>query len=92
MHWLQDIRRRTNAMGLRQTRRVVVFVVGVTVVLLGIVMILLPGPAILVIPAGLAILGLEFRWARRLLRHAKALLKRPPKPPPRLAPERPVGK
>lgn len=79
-------------MGLRQARRVVVFVVGMTVLVLGILMILLPGPAIVVIPAGLAILGLEFRWARQLLRHAKALLKRPPKAPPKLAPEPPVGK
>jgi hypothetical protein len=42
-----------------------------TVLLIGIVMIILPGPAILVIPAGLFILGLEFAWARRLLAKAK---------------------
>jgi hypothetical protein len=63
-----------------------------TVVLLGLAMILLPGPAILVIPAGLAILGLEFRWARRLLRHAKALWKRPPKPPQVIEPEPAVAR
>jgi tellurite resistance protein TerC len=34
-------------------------------------MIVLPGPAFLVIPAGLAILALEFAWAKRLLTEAK---------------------
>lgn len=52
----------------RTARRVVVFVVGTTVVVIGIVMIVFPGPAFIVIPAGLAILGLEFAWARRWLK------------------------
>jgi hypothetical protein len=34
-------------------------------------MIVTPGPAILVIPAGLAVLATEFVWARRLLRRFK---------------------
>jgi len=57
---------------LRYARRVIVLVVGGTVVLLGLVMIVTPGPALVVIPVGLAILGLEFAWARRLLRRMKA--------------------
>lgn len=52
-------------------RRVVVAIIGSTVLLLGIAMIVLPGPATVVIPAGLAILGLEFVWARRFLRHLR---------------------
>ncbi len=55
----------------RQAKRVVVFVVGGTVVLVGLVLTVLPGPAFIVIPAGLAILATEFVWARRLLRNAK---------------------
>jgi len=35
--------------------------------LLGLAMIVLPGPAIVVIPAGLAILATEFIWAKRWL-------------------------
>jgi hypothetical protein len=62
-------------LGHKQIRRVVVFVVGMTVLLLGGALLVLPGPAILVIPAGLAILGLEFRWARRWMRRARAVLK-----------------
>jgi tellurite resistance protein TerC len=34
-------------------------------------MIVLPGPAVLVIPLGLGILAIEFAWARRWLRHVK---------------------
>jgi len=52
---------------LTSARRIIVLVMGMTVLLVGIAMILTPGPAILVIPLGLAILGTEFVWARRLL-------------------------
>jgi tellurite resistance protein TerC len=45
----------------------VVLIVGGTTVVIGAAMIVLPGPALLVIPAGLAILGTQFVWARRLL-------------------------
>ncbi|MFL6548385.1 MAG: PGPGW domain-containing protein [Povalibacter sp.] len=51
----------------RWARRVAIAVLGGTVVLIGICMIVLPGPAVLVIPAGLAILGLEFAWAKQWL-------------------------
>jgi len=49
-------------------RRIVVGVVGATVVVLGMVMIVTPGPALVVIPVGLAILSIEFTWARLWLR------------------------
>ena len=49
-------------------RRIVVGVVGATVVLLGLVMLVTPGPALVVIPVGLAILSIEFTWARMWLR------------------------
>ena len=52
-------------------RKIVVAVIGATVVALGVVMIVLPGPAFVVIPAGLAILALEFAWARRWLKRLK---------------------
>ena len=56
---------------LRDARKVVVAVVGFTVLAVGIALIVLPGPAVIVIPAGLTILGTEFVWARRLLRRLK---------------------
>ena len=52
----------------RHARRVVILVLGSTVLLAGVAMLVLPGPAIVVIPVGLAILGIEFAWARRWLR------------------------
>lgn len=55
----------------RQARRLVIFVIGSTVVLLGAIMLITPGPAFIVIPAGLAILATEFVWARRLLRRMR---------------------
>ena len=42
-------------------------------VLLGIAMIALPGPAVVVIPAGLAILATEFLWAPRALKRCKVM-------------------
>lgn len=52
----------------RIARRLVIATVGATVVLIGVVMFVTPGPAVVVIPIGLAILAIEFVWARRLLR------------------------
>lgn len=51
----------------RYARRIVIGLVGATVLLVGVIMIVTPGPAFVVIPVGLAILGLEFAWARRWL-------------------------
>jgi len=57
---------------LRQVWRLIILVVGVTVLAVGVAMVVLPGPAIIVIPAGLAILATEFLWARRLLERVRA--------------------
>ena len=48
----------------RQARRVVILIVGSSILLIGVVMIFLPGPAILIIPVGLGVLSIEFAWAR----------------------------
>jgi tellurite resistance protein TerC len=52
----------------RTARRIVIAVIGVSVVIVGVAMIVLPGPAFIVIPAGLAILSIEFAFARRWLK------------------------
>jgi len=52
-------------------RRIAIGVAGGTVLLIGIAMIVLPGPAFIVIPAGLGILATEFAWAKRWLRKIK---------------------
>lgn len=57
-------------------RRTVVAMIGFTVLLIGLAMVVLPGPAVVVIPLGLAILATEFVWAKRLLEKARATITR----------------
>ena len=49
---------------------------GFAILIIGIAMIVLPGPAIVVIPLGLSILAKEFDWAKQLLERMKTNLKR----------------
>lgn len=56
----------------RWAKRIAVTLTGFTVLLVGIAMLVLPGPALVVIPTGLAILGLEYAWARAWLARVKA--------------------
>ena len=58
----------------RLGRKVAVGVIGSLVIAVGVVMIVLPGPSSLIIPAGLAILATEFSWARRLREHLRVRL------------------
>lgn len=55
------------ATGLRQVRRVVVLFVGGIILLVGVIMLVTPGPGLVAIPLGLGILSIEFSWARSLL-------------------------
>jgi tellurite resistance protein TerC len=55
----------------KAARRIVVGVVGATVLLIGVVMLVTPGPALIVIPVGLAILSIEFTWARAWLKRLR---------------------
>jgi hypothetical protein len=59
---------------MKKVKRIIVAVVGGTVLAVGLALVVLPGPAFLVIPAGLAILAMEFAWAKRWLRKARGLL------------------
>lgn len=52
-------------------KRVVITIIGLSVLAVGIVMIVTPGPALVLIPVGLAILGLEFAWARLWLKRLR---------------------
>jgi len=61
-----------NHQGVHWMKRSVVTTVGVCLVLGGIALMPLPGPGILVVVAGLAVLATEYVWARRLLRRAKS--------------------
>lgn len=61
---------------LRVARKIVVSVLGFGVLAFGVALIVLPGPAILVIPLGLAILATEYAWARKPLLRMRAFLGR----------------
>ena len=75
----------------RQLRKVIVSVIGFTLITLGLLLIVLPGPSTLpFLILGLVVLGLEFAWADRMLDQVKAqgkkvdprkLLKKKPKNP-----------
>jgi len=86
-------------------KRIAIGIVGGTVLLLGIVMMVTPGPGIPAILVGLGILGVEFAWARHWLKKVKAkasdvtrvVMRRgknpdvaPPVPPPADPPGPPV--
>ena len=62
--------------GVPWLRKAIVAVVGFTVVLIGVVMVVTPGPALVVIPLGLAILATEFVWAKRLLKWSQEMVKK----------------
>ena len=53
-------------------KRIAVTIAGFAVLIVGIVLIPLPGPGWLIVFSGLAILATEYVWARRLLNYAKA--------------------
>ena len=55
----------------KQIKKLVIFLIGISVVLIGCVLFFTPGPAIVVIPIGLAILATEFIWAKKLLKKFK---------------------
>ena len=59
---------------LPRVRRAIVAIIGGTVLVFGIILIFLPAPSFLVIPAGLAILATEFVWARRWLLRVRNLI------------------
>ncbi len=61
---------------IKTIKRIIITIIGFTVLIIGMAMIVLPGPAIIVIPLGLAILASEFLWARRLLKRIKNTLRR----------------
>ena len=55
----------------KNAKKLIVAVIGTTVLIIGIIMIVAPGPAFIVIPIGLSILATEFVWARKLLDKVK---------------------
>lgn len=59
--------RRETLQGKGLIAQLVITVLGVILTLAGIAMLVLPGPAFVVLPLGLAMLSVRFAWAARLL-------------------------
>lgn len=57
---------------MHQLKRFAATILGAALLVLGLAMMVLPGPGILVIVAGLAVLATEYVWAQRLLKRAKS--------------------
>ncbi len=71
--WMRRIFSFWNLENIKIVRRMIVSVIGVTVLLIGIALLVLPGPAFIVIPIGLAILATEYAWARHWLKRARQI-------------------
>jgi tellurite resistance protein TerC len=63
--------RRLGAVSYKLARRIVIAVIGGTILLGGIIMLVTPGPGVAVIVLGLAILAIEFTWAKLWLDKVK---------------------
>lgn len=61
---------------LRTARRIVIAVAGGTLMLIGVALLVLPGPGVLVVAAGFSVLATEFVWARQFLRKARETVTR----------------
>jgi len=57
-------------------RKAIIGLIGGTILLIGVALLVLPGPAFIVIPIGLAILATEFAWARHAVQRTRALIAR----------------
>jgi hypothetical protein len=56
----------------RQVKKVIIAVVGFSVLAIGLVMIVLPGPAFIVIPVALGIIATEFVWTKNLIQKVRS--------------------
>ena len=71
--WMKRLSGIWNVENIKVVRRVIVSVIGATVLLIGVALLVLPGPAFIVIPIGLVILATEYAWARRWLKRVRRL-------------------
>lgn len=56
---------------IKQIKRLIVGIIGTTILVIGLAMIILPGPAFIVIPVGLSVLATEFLWAKKIVQKFK---------------------
>ena len=71
--WMKRLFCALHVENVKVAKRVIVSVVGATVLLIGVALLVLPGPAFIVIPVGLAILATEYPRARRWLKKVRRI-------------------
>jgi Putative transmembrane protein (PGPGW) len=76
MKWVRKVGNRLGLDRVPRIRKIIVAVIGGTVLLIGIALLVLPGPAMIVIPVGLIILASEFAWARHVLLRGKRVFEK----------------
>ncbi|MBA2622183.1 MAG: PGPGW domain-containing protein [Chthoniobacterales bacterium] len=72
--WQQRLNRKLGLDKMPAIRKLIYTVLGLTILLIGFAMVVLPGPAVIVIPIGLAILASEYAWARRIIRRGRVFV------------------
>ena len=58
-------------LSLRHAKRIVSFILGLSLLLIGVAMIVLPGPETVLLPLGIVLLATVFVWVRRWLERFK---------------------
>jgi tellurite resistance protein TerC len=74
--WQHRLNKKFGLDKMPRIRKFIYSMVGMTLLLIGLAMTVLPGPAFIVIPVGLAILASEYAWARRILRRGRVFLEK----------------
>lgn len=72
--WFQSLRQKLREVP--RLRKTFIGIAGGTVIVFGIALVVLPGPASIVIPLGIAILATEFAWARRVLKRGRMIVQK----------------
>lgn len=54
-------------LGVKEIKKIFIFTAGMTVLIFGLALMILPGPGIPIVLLGLILLATQFLWARRLL-------------------------
>jgi len=60
----------------KQLKRIMVGILGITILAIGLILVFTPGPGFLVIPLGLSILATEYIWAETVLKKLKERINR----------------
>lgn len=61
---------------MQKIKSTLITIIGFGCIAIGLIFILLPGPAVIFIPTGLAILSLRYQWAKKCLKTSQRLMRK----------------